>query len=334
MKLFSFVLGLYTCSGLYAQNREQEEQSFEISGERALEISREIGAHQAGIEEIQTKIGIYDQSLIEAYSSLAALYDEIEDYQNASAVFLDALQVARINTGLYSAEQIPLVRLLIENKIKAEEWRSVDDFHELEYLISSRVFAPLDSGYLNSVQSYGAWKLRVIRENLFNQSGQSLVLTAGEVSSFYNRVIGKVEQEAGLQNRNLLNVLYTKTQVDMTLARYIASVPYTSFQGTASPFINQTRCRNIPNSRGQAVRQCYAVQVENPRYRQSQREAKRFAVSRHTRAVSRSIGKLENIRNNNSELTNAEKQNIDIQISELVMESERLLRGSDRPYLF
>ena len=64
------------------------------------------------------------------------------------------------------------------------------------------------------------------------------------------------------------------------------------------------------------------------------REAKRFAVSRHTRAVSRSIGKLENIRNNNSELTNAEKQNIDIQISELVMESERLLRGSDRPYLF
>ena len=43
---------------------------------------------------------------------------------------------------------------------------------------------------------------------------------------------------------------------------------------------------------------------------------------------------MENIRNNNSELTNAEKQNIDIQISELVMESERLLRGSDRPYLF
>ena len=39
-------------------------------------------------------------------------------------------------------------------------------------------------------------------------------------------------------------------------------------------------------------------------------------------------------KNNNSELTNAEKQNIDIQISELVMESERLLRGSDRPYLF
>ena len=334
MKIPSLLLTFLIGSGLYAQDSEQEEKSVAISEERALEISREINAHQTGIEEIQTKIGIYDQSLVEAYSSLAEIYNEIEDYENASAIFLDALQVARINTGLYSAEQIPLVRLLIENKIKTEEWRSADDFYELEYLISSRVFAPVDTGYLNSVQSYGAWKLRVIRENLFNQSGQSLVLTAGEVSSFYNRVIGKVEQETGLQNRNLLNVLYTKTQVDMTLARYVASVPYTNFQGTASPFINQTRCRNVPNSRGQAVRQCYAVQVENPRYRQSQREAKRFAVSRHTRAVSRSIGKLENIRNNNSELTDAEKQNIDIQISELVMESERLLRGSDRPYLF
>ena len=254
LKMLSFVLGVFMCSGLYSQKRDQEERSSEISGERAFEISSEIGTRQAGIEEIQTKVGIYDQSLIEAYRSLAALYNEIEDYENASAVFLDALQVARINTGLYSAEQIPLVRFLIENKIKAEEWRSADDFHELEYLISSRVFAPVDTGYLNSVRSYGAWKLRVIRENLFNQSGQSLVLTAGEVSSFYNRVIGKVEQEAGLQDRRLLSVLYAKTQVDMTLARYVASVPYTNFQGTASPFINQTRCRNIPNSRGQAVR--------------------------------------------------------------------------------
>ena len=334
MKIPSLFLTFLIGSGLCAQDSEQEEKSVAISEERALEISREINAHQTGIEEIQTKIGIYDQSLIEAYSSLAEIYNEIEDYENASAIFLDALQVARINTGLYSAEQIPLVRLLIKNKIGAKEWRSADDFHELEYLISSRVFAPMDAEHLKAIESYGAWKLRVIRENLFNQSGQSLLLTAGEVSSFYNRVIDKVEQEAGLHNKSLLNVLYSKTQVDMTLARYVSSMPYTYFQGTASPFTNQTRCRNMRNSRGQIVRQCYSVQVENPRYRQSQREAKRFAVSRHTRAVSRSIGKLENIRNNSTDLTRAEKQSIDLQISEIVIESEQLLRGSDRPYLF
>ena len=224
--------------------------------------------------------------------------------------------------------------MLIENQIMVQDWRSADDFYELEYLISSRAFSPRDTEYLDTLRFYGAWKLRVIQENLFNQTGQSLLIAAGEISSFYSRVISNMEKETGSQNKNMLDVLYAKTQVDMTLARYVASMPYSNFQGTASPFINQTRCRNVSNPQGQVVRRCYSVQVENPRYRQSQRDSKRFALSRHTRNVSRAIGKLENIRNNSTDLTKGEKQNIDTQISLLATELERLLRGSAKPFLF
>ena len=334
LKISSLSLNFFICSDLFAQTGEHGKESAKVSEERIIELNREIESSRAGIEEIQTNAGIYDQSLIEAYWSLAEFYSELEDYQSASDILLDALQVARINMGLYSSEQIPLVRLLIENEVKEQDWRAADDFYELEYLIASRAFSPRDTKYLEALQLYGTWKLRVVRENLFNQSGQSLILTAGEISSFYGRVISKVEEETGLQNKSLLDVLYAKTQIDMTLARYVSSMPYTNFQGTASPFINQTRCRNMRNPQGQVVRQCYSVQVENPRYRQSQREAKRFALSRHTRAVSQSIGKLESIRNNSTDLTKGEKQNIDMQISQLVIESERLLRGSEKPYLF
>ena len=330
----SFSLHFFICSDLFAQIDKDDEESAEIAEQRILEINREIEISRAGIEGIQTNAGIYDQSLIEAYWSLAELYNELKDYGSASDILLDALQIARINLGLYSSEQIPLVRLLIDNQVKEQDWRAVDDFHELGYLISSRAFSPRDTEYLAALRFYGTWKLRVIRENLFNQSGQSLILTTGEISSFYSRAILKVEQETGLQNKSLLDLLYAKTQIDMTLARYVASMPYTNFQGTASPTINQTRCRNMRNPQGQVVRQCYSVQVENPRYRQSQREAKRFALSRHTRAVSQSIGKLENIRNNSTDLTKGEKQNIDTRISQLVIESERLVRGSEKPYLF
>ena len=57
-------------------------------------------------------------------------------------------------------------------------------------------------------------------------------------------------------------------------------------------------------------------------------------MSRHTRAISRSIGKLEDIKNNNGDLTLAEKERIDGQIGELVVKSEQLVRASDRPFLF
>ena len=95
---------------------------------------------------------------------------KLDDYERASDILLDALQIARINLGLYSAEQIQLLRLLIEYQTKAQDWRSVDDFYELEYLISSRAFSPRDNEYLDTLGFYGAWKLRVIQENLFNQS--------------------------------------------------------------------------------------------------------------------------------------------------------------------
>ena len=334
MKVSCLSLHFLFCLDLFAQTAEHEEELAEISEQRIIEINREIETRLAGIEKIQSNVGIYDQSLIEAYWSLAELHRELDDYESASAILLDALQIARINLGLYSAEQIQLLRLLIEYQTKAQDWRSADDFYELEYLISSRAFSPRDTEYLDTLRFYGAWKLRVIQENLFNQTGQSLLIAAGGISRFFSRVISNMEKETGSQNKNMLDVLYAKTQVDMTLARYVASMPYSNFQGTASPFINQTRCRNVSNPQGQVVRRCYSVQVENPRYRQSQRDSKRFALSRHTRNVSRAIGKLENIRNNSTDLTKGEKQNIDTQISLLVTELEPLLRGLAKPFLF
>ena len=334
MKVSNLSLHFFICSILFAQTGDLEGESSGISEQRIIEVNQEIETMRAGIEKIQSNVGIYDQSLIEAYWRLAELHGELEDYGSASDILLDALQITRINLGLYSAEQIRLLRVLIENQIMVQNWRSADDFYELEYLISSRAFSPRDTEYLDTLRFYGAWKLRVIQENLFNQTGQSLLIAAGEISSFYSRVISNMEKETGSQNKNMLDVLYAKTQVDMTLARYVRSMPYSNFQGTASPFINQTRCRNVSNPQGQVVRRCYSVQVENPRYRQSQRDSKRFALSRHTRNVSRAIGKLENIRNNSTDLTKGEKQNIDTQISLLVTELERLLRGSAKPFLF
>ena len=107
-------------------------------------------------------------------------------------------------------------------------------------------------------------KLRVVRENLLVQSGRELLNTAGELSLFYERVIEGVELQPAVSREDLLTVIYGKSQIDLTLARSVARTPYTAFEGTENPYINQTRCSNVRNSQGQAVRQCFTVQVEKP----------------------------------------------------------------------
>lgn len=332
------VIGLCLPVNSFSQENQSGAQNDEISPEessveleaRALEISRELSARQIAIENIQSDLGIYDPSLIEAYDDMARFYVELEDYENAIRLHTDALQIARINTGLYSHEQLPILDALIESNSSATQWEEVDNLEELYYFINSRLYAFADPNHIAAAEDYGSWKLRLVRENLMEHSDFRLLDIAEELSRFYDRLLERLEPESSVKGEDLLSVIYGKSQADLTLARAVARTPYTAFQGTESQFINQTRCQNVRNSQGQVVRNCFTVQVENPRYRLSQRDAKRFQLQRHTRAISRSIAQLEGIRNTSSELSEGEKQQIDVQIAQLVTESEQLIRSTGR----
>jgi tetratricopeptide (TPR) repeat protein len=301
---------------------------------QALAYARELQIRQSAIIEMQSNLGIYDPALIEAYGDLGKLFSDMEDYQSAIQVYGDALQVARTNTGLYSEEQLPVIASLIDSNSELKAWSEVDNWEELSYHIASRLFEFTDPRYMTSIEGYGGWKLRVMRENLLEQSFQGLNRTASDLSRFYEKAIVGMEMQAGLQPESLMQVIYGKSQVDLSIARAVARTPYTAFQGTANPYINQTRCRNIRNSQGVVVRSCYTVQVENPRYRQSQRDAKRFEMSRHTREMVESIDRLRSIKDQSTTLSSLEKQQLEIQIAELEAEFEQLLSASRRINLF
>jgi hypothetical protein len=161
-----------------------------------------------------------------------------------------------------------------------------------------------------------------------------LLNTAEDLSDFYKMVIESAEQQMDIKPERLLRMVYGKTETDLTLARSIAATPYTSFEGTASRYVNQTRCQNVRNSQGQVVRNCFTVQVENPRYRQSQRDAKQIILKRYNGEITRSIERLHHIMDNNNGLTNGERQQLEIRIVELANESEQLLRAARRTLLF
>jgi hypothetical protein len=72
------------------------------------------------------------------------------------------------------------------------------------------------------------------------------------------------------------------------------------------------------------VRQCVNVQVENPRYRQSQQEAKRLALYRYTNEIDRTLERLRMIKESNNSLTAVQRADLDTQITQLQMEASSL----------
>ncbi len=118
--------GLLLISGTFYSSAQSQDQYATTAGAdddvRSLEISRELATRQLAIENMQSDLGIYDLSLIEAYSDLGAFYIELEDFESAIRLYHEALQIARINTGLYSEQQMPAINALIDNNGKLEDW--------------------------------------------------------------------------------------------------------------------------------------------------------------------------------------------------------------------
>lgn len=302
--------------------RNEQERTADAAFVRELDLRRQ------AIDEMQGSQGIYSPQLQEAYGDLASLYAEVGDFESAIRVYTDALQISRINTGLYSDEQLPIIASLIQSNSQLSNWEETDDLHELRYHISSRFYELGDLAYLEAAENYGEWKLRLLRQNLLDLGYRSYSRNAEDLSDFYERLLDNLEIQTDTRPKNLIGIITGKSETDLVLARAIASTPYTSFEGTVSRYLNQQRCRNVRNATGQTVRECVNVQVENPRYRQSQADAKQIAMNRRARAVQESIDRLRQIYDQSSDLGRVGRAELEAQIADLETQAFQLLRQS------
>lgn len=299
---------------------------------RNAALSRELTARYNALQQLQTSVGIYDQSLIEANRDLARLLAEVGDHETAASIYGEALQLSRINNGLYSEEQLPLADAMIESRTALEQWQEVDNLQALKLHLGSRLYQPGSSDYLAVAIPYGRWKLQTINKNLLQQSGQQRLQRAYGIIEFYNELLGQAEA-GGIGQAALLPVIIDKTEADLTVAQAIAVTPFIAFDGIASPFVNQTNCQAARNSAGQVVRQCYNVQVENPNYRRSQYDAKQFELSRQMETINREVEQLQNIRQTGN-LPAPEIKQLDEQITRLQDRSRDIQRIARRERLY
>ena len=296
----------------------------------SAELARELDQRYANIERLREDLGIYDAALAEAYSDTAAFLSEQQRYDEAIALYDQALQITRINSGLYSADQLPIIQALISNNRSLKDWREVDKLQELNLHMQRRMYGSADSRYIASLGEYGRWKLQVLHENLLDVGFYALNNSAEDLSETYGFAIRELDASGTGTAQQLVELLSVKSEADLLMARAIAQTPYTAFEGTASRYINQQRCTQFRNSAGQLETRCVNVRVENPQYRASQRNAKNFALARYTRAINDSIERLMALRDGNPDFSIAQVEEIDSRIATLQLQSEQLRRSGLR----
>jgi len=328
------LLSILWSASIASQTTDADATTAAADEERYQLLAQELAERQALLADMQSDQGVYGASLVEAHSDLGALYSELGDPEGALRSYGEALQLARINNGLHSSQQLAIIDSMIAVHRDQADWAEVDDLEHLSFHVSSRLHERSDPAYFEAASRFGEWRLRLIRQNLMGLSTNSRMNTAEDLSAFYATILDEATQTQDPEASDLARLLYGKTRADVAVAQVVAGTPYAAFQGTVSRYVTQTRCRNVATPQGGVARECYQVQVENPRYRQSQREAKRFALMRYNRQINESLEQMRGIRDTGSNISADERQQLDNRIAELEIATQEINRSGRRNFPF
>jgi hypothetical protein len=126
---------------------------------------KDLQQSQALIEHLLQEHGSYSQTLIEPYSQLAQMQLSAFRLEDAKASVNNAIRNSRISNGLYSSEQLPLQKLLIEINATESDWNAVEkNLINLVSLVSAHAnFVPAKT--IKELQWASNVRLLAVRED-------------------------------------------------------------------------------------------------------------------------------------------------------------------------
>ncbi len=160
--------------------------------ESSLEELLEAYLHQ--IDRLQTLSDTYDHGLAESYSGLAQLLQAQGDHESAIDTYLQAMHIERVNNGIYSVSQEPMLRGMIDSHLAMGDMDSVSGQFEQLLWLYSKGYGESDPRLIPLVAEISEWHLQAYANNPNRRGISHLVrshtLVASVVERFNQPVAG------------------------------------------------------------------------------------------------------------------------------------------------
>ena len=222
--------------------------ALEQSGARQQEAIARYEARIAGLEAAE---GPHAEELIEARRSLGLLLQQAGEHGRAVKALQGALQSIRVNEGLYSMSQIPIVEAIIDSHVALSARSELRRNYEYLFWLYQRNYGDGNVGLVPVIKRIGRWYFDLYNFSPPNTTVEPLIAA----DDLYSRALGMLEDDALLRDR--VDILYKVAVINHHVAEDVqdpmlshreireAMIPH----GRPTPYLNET-----------AVRQYYADQ--------------------------------------------------------------------------
>lgn len=170
------------------------------------------------IRDIESSQGAYAADLPEQMLSLGLALQQQDRHAEALSVFKRGVHLARINNGLYSAEQIPLLQGEIKSAAALGEYGHVDQLQEYLYRVQQRGL-PVGEERANALIKQATWQFNAYQLGL-GESGAERLLSMWDL---YRLAWSDLLTIEGENSPKLLPPLYGLLRTQYLISQYQAA---------------------------------------------------------------------------------------------------------------
>jgi tetratricopeptide (TPR) repeat protein len=193
------------------QSAAPAKQSFAKLNSSELNSIRE---YQEQVDRLQSQYDAYHAGLSEAKTGLALAYQQEGNHEEAISSLETALQINRVNYGLYHVNKIPLIEHLIVSYSATGNWQAVEDRYFTLMQLYSRNFDHNDLELLPGLAKLIKWHMFAFSEKVTEQPMANL-LTARE---FMLKAINIIRFNYGVDDLRQLEPFSGLVLIDFYLA--------------------------------------------------------------------------------------------------------------------
>ena len=188
-------------------NLESDPESDPGFGQRSDSIRQ----YNSTVTDIELDGGAWDGGLVEELASLGRLQQQQGNHVGAIETLDRAIHVNRINSGLYTLEQIPVVEQLIESHMALGNWEQADVYNNYLFHVQQKAYGFDDPRLIPVLDRLATWNIQAFKIGYGNLLGIKLRQSQIMFNAAARMVVlhfGKDDERFINYQRNIANSAY------------------------------------------------------------------------------------------------------------------------------
>ncbi|AOS96982.1 hypothetical protein AUP74_01546 [Microbulbifer aggregans] len=183
---------------------------------RQLRPSEVVDSYRERIEDMEAQYGAYGAGIDEQLVGLATALQRTGAHDEAISEFRRAMLINRVNEGLYSLHQVPMIERMIESQIALNQWEDANDNQQYLYWLHARNYGESDPRMLPVIDNLSRWHLQAYKE----EKGGTLFEHLISATDLYSLAVDIITQNFGANDLRLVEALRGLKASNYYLATY------------------------------------------------------------------------------------------------------------------